>query len=103
MIHDIDIMLKILNTDIKKISAIGTKVFTKTLDIVNARILFSNKCIANITASRVSFKDERKIRIFQPDSYISLDMHKKKLSKYRKKNKRELTGYKDIIIFFSIL
>ena len=99
MIHDIDIMLKILNTDIKKISAIGTKVFTKTLDIVNARILFSNKCIANITASRVSFKDERKIRIFQPDSYISLDMHKKKILKYKKKTKGELKGYKDIEIF----
>lgn len=73
MIHDIDIVLSIVNSNIKSINANGTKVISNTPDIVNARIEFQNGCVANLTASRISLKKMRKMRLFQPDSYISID------------------------------
>ncbi|MBN1474029.1 MAG: Gfo/Idh/MocA family oxidoreductase [Syntrophaceae bacterium] len=73
MIHDLDIILRLTGSKIKTIDAFGTKVLSETADIVNARINFSSGCIVNITASRVSEKPLRKIRVFQPKSYISLD------------------------------
>jgi len=73
MIHDLDIILRIVNSQVVSIDAFGAEVLSKTADIVNARINFASGCVANITASRVSEKRLRKIRVFQPKSYISLD------------------------------
>ena len=73
MIHDIDIVLSIVDSNIKSINANGTKVISNSPDIVNARIEFQNGCVANLTASRISLKKMRKMRLFQADSYISID------------------------------
>ena len=73
MIHDIDIVLSIVDSSIKSINANGTKVISNSPDIVNARIEFQNGCVANLTASRISLKKMRKMRLFQTDSYISID------------------------------
>ena len=73
MIHDIDIILSVVDSKIKSINANGTKVISNNPDIVNARIEFQNGCVANLTASRISLKKMRKMRLFQPDSYISMD------------------------------
>ena len=84
MIHDIDIIQNIVKSPVKQINSIGAPVFTPQEDIANARILFENGCVANVTASRISQKSERKMRIFQPDSYISVDFQSKKLAVLRK-------------------
>jgi len=73
MIHDIDIILNFVKSDIKSIHASGVPVISGHVDIANARLEFSNGCIANVTASRISTKNERKIRLFQKDSYVSVD------------------------------
>lgn len=77
MIHDIDIVLSVVNSNIKKISASGVAVVSDTPDISNARIEFDNGCVANLTASRISLKNMRKTRFFQRDAYISVDFLKK--------------------------
>ena len=79
MIHDIDIILKIVNSKIKKINASGVSIISDTPDIANARIEFENGCVANLTASRISFKSMRKTRIFQKNAYIVIDFLKKKV------------------------
>ena len=73
MIHDIDIILSLIKSDVKSVSASGVPVVSDTLDIANARIEFENGAIANVTASRISQKKMRKMRMFQRDAYISLD------------------------------
>ena len=73
MIHDIDIVLSLVDSKITKISANGTKIISNSPDIANARIEFENGCVANLTSSRLSLKKMRKMRVFQTDSYISLD------------------------------
>lgn len=78
MIHDIDIILSIIKSDVKTISASGVGVMTDTPDIANVRIEFHNGCVANLTSSRISMKKMRKIRLFQKDSYIGIDFLKKK-------------------------
>ncbi len=78
MIHDIDIVLSVVNSNVKKISASGLPVVSDTPDIANARIEFSNGCVANLTASRISLKTLRKARFFQHNAYISVDFLKKK-------------------------
>jgi len=85
MIHDIDIVQTIVGAPIASIDAIGTKVFSEEIDIANARIHFENGCVANATASRVSFKTERKMRVFVDDAYLSLDLHQKVLTLIRKR------------------
>ena len=77
MIHDIDIILSMVDSDITHISASGVPVISDTVDIANARIEFANGCVANLTSSRVSMKVERKMRIFQKNAYITLDFNKK--------------------------
>jgi len=77
MIHDIDIILSVVKSEIKKISASGVSVISDTPDIANARIEFENGCVANLTASRISLKNMRKSRFFQKDAYISIDFLKK--------------------------
>lgn len=84
MIHDIDIVLGLVNSRLKKIEAVGVSVLTKFEDIANARLSFKNGCVANLTASRVSDEWMRKIRIFQKDTYISLDYKEARASIYKK-------------------
>lgn len=97
MIHDIDIIQNMVKSPIVSIEAQGTPVLTKAIDIANARITFANHCIANVTASRISFKTERRTRIFQDDSYISIDYHKKHLALFKKGTGEMYPGIPDII------
>jgi len=83
MIHDIDIILSLCGTEVVEVRAVGIEVLTKQVDIANARLEFAGGCIANLTASRVSAEKVRKIRIFQPDSYISLDYNEQQVEYYR--------------------
>lgn len=83
MIHDIDIVLHMVNSDVKNINASGVNVMSDTPDICNARIEFENGCVANLTASRISLKQMRKLRMFQQDAYISMDFLDKKLEVIR--------------------
>jgi predicted dehydrogenase len=85
MIHDIDLIQSLANSEIESIEAIGTPVFSGEIDIANARIRFANGCVANTTASRVSMKTERKLRIFEDAAYISLDLQQKILTLIRKR------------------
>ncbi|MCE1165290.1 MAG: Gfo/Idh/MocA family oxidoreductase [Bacteroidetes bacterium] len=73
MIHDIDIILNLVKSDVTSIEANGVGVLTDTIDIANSRINFKNGCVANITASRISLKKMRKMRIFQRNAYVSID------------------------------
>lgn len=86
MIHDIDLIQELVGRPIEHIDAIGSSVFSGEIDIVNARLRFEGGCVANTTASRISLKQERKIRIFQDDAYLSIDMQQKILSVIRKKD-----------------
>lgn len=86
MIHDIDLIQELVGAPIESIDAIGASVFSGEIDIANARIKFEDGCVANTTASRISLKQERKIRIFQDDAYLSIDMQQKILSIIRKKD-----------------
>jgi predicted dehydrogenase len=86
MIHDIDLVQSLANSEIESIDAIGTPVFSGEIDIANARIRFANGCVANTTASRVSLKTERKLRIFEDAAYISLDLQQKILTLIRKRD-----------------
>lgn len=83
MIHDLDLVLHIVKSPVKKVSAGGVAVLSNTPDIANARIEFANGCIANLTASRISMKQMRKMRLFQPDAYISLDFLEKQAQMIR--------------------
>ncbi|MGV3528418.1 MAG: Gfo/Idh/MocA family oxidoreductase [Flavisolibacter sp.] len=78
MIHDIDVILSLVKSDIKSISASGVAVLTETPDIANVRIEFDNGCVANLTSSRISMKKMRKMRMFQRDAYIGIDFLDKK-------------------------
>ena len=78
MIHDIDIILSVVDSEVKEIHASGVSVISDTPDIANARIEFENGCVANLTASRISMKNMRKSRFFQKDAYISVDFLEKK-------------------------
>jgi predicted dehydrogenase len=83
MIHDLDIILSVVRSGIKRISASGVAVVSDTPDITNARIEFDNGCVANLTASRISMKNMRKSRFFQKDAYISVDFLTKELEVVR--------------------
>lgn len=84
MIHDLDIILDLVRDKIKKVEAKGVKVLSDTADIANVRITFKNGCVANITSSRISTKRERKIRIFLPHCYISMDYAQQQAEIYQK-------------------
>jgi predicted dehydrogenase len=84
MIHDIDLIQSLVGSPIVSIDAVGTSVFSRELDIANARIRYANGCVANTTASRVSMKMERKLRLFQDDAYVSIDLQQKVLTIVRK-------------------
>lgn len=89
MIHDIDIILSLVKSDVKTISASGVGVMTETPDIANVRIEFHNGCVANLTSSRISMKKMRKIRLFQKDSYIGIDFLNKKTEIIRLKEPQD--------------
>jgi len=78
MIHDIDIILSLVKSEVKTISANGVAVMTETPDIASVRIEFNNGCVANLTSSRISMKKMRKMRLFQKDAYIGMDFLNKK-------------------------
>jgi len=78
MIHDIDIILSLIKSDVKNILASGVAVMTDTPDIANVRIEFNNGCVANLTSSRISMKKMRKMRLFQKDAYLGIDFLQKK-------------------------
>jgi predicted dehydrogenase len=84
MIHDIDVIASLVGSPVASMEAVGVPVLTDKPDIANARIKFANGCIANVTASRVSIKRERKIRLFQPDAYISIDYDQRRAQIYHK-------------------
>jgi predicted dehydrogenase len=84
MIHDIDLIQSLVGAPIVSIDAVGASVFSDGLDIANARIRYADGCVANTTASRVSMKMERKLRMFQDDSYVSIDLQQKVLTVVRK-------------------
>jgi len=86
MIHDIDLIQELVGEPIEHIDAVGATIFSGETDIVNARIRFRGGCVANTTASRISMKQERKIRIFQDDAYLSIDMQQKVVTVIRKKD-----------------
>ncbi len=88
MIHDLDIILYLLKDKVKKVEAKGVKVISTTEDIANARISFSNGCVANITSSRISEKRERKVRIFMENCYVSLDYANQTVEIYKKMDNR---------------
>lgn len=85
MIHDIDLIQELVGRPIASIDAVGAQVFSQDIDIANARIRFEGGCVVNTTASRVSLKQERKLRIFQDDAYLSVDLQQKILTVVRKK------------------
>jgi predicted dehydrogenase len=93
MIHDIDIILSIVKSDVKSISASGVGVITETPDIANVRIEFHNGCVANLTSSRISMKKMRKMRIFQKDAYIGIDFLNKKTEIIKLKDQEDPTVF----------
>ncbi|MBT8375954.1 MAG: Gfo/Idh/MocA family oxidoreductase [Bacteroidia bacterium] len=98
MIHDIDIILSVVNSPVKHISASGVSVVSETPDIANARIEFKNGCVANLTASRISLKNMRKTRFFQKDAYISVDFLEKKCEVVKMKDAPKQPGDFDMIL-----
>ncbi|MRR05383.1 MAG: Gfo/Idh/MocA family oxidoreductase [Deltaproteobacteria bacterium] len=98
MIHDIDIIQHLINSPIVRIDSIGAPVFTEEEDIANARIQFENGCVANVTASRISLKSERRMRIFQSDAYITLDFQNKKIAVFRKGDGEMFPGIPNVTI-----
>ncbi|HEY6452918.1 MAG TPA: Gfo/Idh/MocA family oxidoreductase [Steroidobacteraceae bacterium] len=86
MIHDIDLIQMIVGSPLQGLDAVGTPVFSPEIDIANARLRFENGCVANVTASRVSLKTERKLRVFCNEAYLSIDLHQKILTVIRKRS-----------------
>lgn len=97
MIHDIDIVLALVDSELERIDASGTAVLTQDIDIANARLLFKNGCVANVTASRISMKMERKMRLFRPSSYVSVDFQNRVLTKHCTGSKEMFPGIPEII------
>ena len=83
MIHDLDVVLSVVDSDVESLEAVGVPVITSRVDIANARLRFANGCIVNLTASRISRDRVRKIRFFQPSAYVSIDYATQKVEVYR--------------------
>lgn len=98
MIHDIDIILSVVASEVRNVHASGVSVISETPDIANARIEFENGCVANLTASRISMKNMRKSRFFQKDAYISVDFLDKKAEVVRMKDAPKNPGEFDLIL-----
>lgn len=97
MIHDIDIVLNVLRAEVQSIQAVGTRVLSEDTDIVNARLAFSNGCVANVTASRVAVKSERKMRFFQQDACLSVDFQQRVLTIHHKGEREMYPGVPEIV------
>ena len=82
----------------QQVDAVGRCVFSDSIDVANARIRFTNGCIANVTSSRISLKTERSLRVFQEDSYLSADLHNKSVSTYKKRGSGPVNGPEDVAI-----
>lgn len=93
MIHDIDIIMSLIKSDVKSISANGVAVMTDTPDIANVRIEFDNGCVANLTSSRISMKKMRKMRLFQRDAYIGIDFLEKKTEIIKMKTPEDTSSF----------
>ncbi len=93
MIHDIDIILSIVDSDVRNIFASGVAVMTETPDIANVRIEFNNGCVANLTSSRISMKKMRKLRMFQKDSYVAIDFLEKKTEVIKLKQPEDINAF----------
>ncbi len=98
MIHDIDVILSVVPSEVKQINASGVSVISNSPDIANARIEFENGCVANLTSSRISLKNMRKSRFFQKDAYISVDFLEKKVEVVKMKDAPEQPGDFDMIL-----
>ena len=98
MIHDIDAILSVVQSEVKQINASGVSVISNSPDIANARIEFENGCVANLTASRISLKNMRKSRFFQKDAYIAVDFLEKKVEVVKMKDAPEKPGDFDMIL-----
>ena len=97
MSHDIDIILDIVDSEVERIDAKGVTVLTSDTDIANARITFKSGCVANVTASRVSLKVERKMRMFMPSCYVSVDFQNRVLARHRKGEREMFPGVPEIL------
>lgn len=97
MIHDIDIILDIVDSEVDRIDASGTAVLTDGIDIANARLVFKSGCVANVTASRVSMKTERKMRMFRPKSYVSVDFQNRALVCHKTGDREMFPGIPEIL------
>lgn len=93
MIHDLDIILSIVQSEVRNIAANGVAVMTETPDIANVRIEFNNGCVANLTSSRISMKKMRKVRLFQKDAYIGIDFLEKKTEVIRIKTTQDMNAF----------
>ncbi|MFS4468174.1 Gfo/Idh/MocA family protein [Maribacter sp. 2210JD10-5] len=98
MIHDIDAILSVVNSEVKQINASGVSVISQSPDIANARLEFENGCVANLTASRISLKNMRKSRFFQKDAYISVDFLEKKVEVVKMKDAPKTPGEFDMVL-----
>ena len=98
MIHDIDLIHSFVRSPMVDLDAIGRPVFSRNIDVANARIRFENGCVADVTSSRISLKTERSLRIFQPESYLSADMHNKTFTFYEKKHDASVLGPDDVSV-----
>ena len=98
MIHDLDIILSVVNSNVKKVSASGVSVISDSHDIANARVEFDNGCVANITASRISLKNMRKTRFFQRDAYISVDFLNKEAEVFEMEDVKGETDPFDLVL-----
>jgi len=97
MIHDIDIILDVVRSPVVRADASGAAVLTPSTDIANARLVFDNGCVANVTASRVSAKTERRMRFFQHDCYLAVDFHNRRLTVHRKGEQEMYPGIPELV------
>lgn len=98
MVHDIDLIHSFVRSPIARVDAVGRSVFTDNTDVANARITFESGCVANVTSSRISLKTERTLRVFQPDAYLSGDLHELTLARYARKGSGPVFGPEDVDI-----
>lgn len=96
MIHDLDLILSFVRSRVVRIDAVGVPVISPNIDIANARLAFANGCVANVTASRVSSRKQRKIRIFQEDAYVSMDFAEHRIEVFRRTFPRGKEGLPEI-------
>jgi predicted dehydrogenase len=97
MIHDLDIILELVRRPLRSVVASGARVLSDAIDIANARLEFDGGCVANVTASRVSMKSERKMRIFEQDAYIAVDFHRRGVVVHRLGRREMFPGVPEIV------